>query len=263
MKKIKNWAPNFNLRDQVIVTIGGTRGIGQAISFSFAEMGAMVVPVSRDLKKVKKTCALLKKMGANPPMEAIVDVTQPQQVNELAEKIYNYYGKIDGLLFSAGIHLKKPTLEVSPKEWQKVLDINLNGAFYCAQAFAKWMKQNSRSQMTFISSLGAFTPLSDAVAYSVSKAGVSMLVQSLAWEWSSLGIRVNAIAPGVFPTDLNKKALSDPKRKQNILSGTPMKRYGSLNELTGAAIYLASDASSFVTGETITVDGGHLAGGKY
>jgi gluconate 5-dehydrogenase len=165
----------------------------------------------------------------------------------------------DIVVCTAGVHCRKPAEHVTPALWKKVLDTNLNGTFHVNRVFGKAMLSRGRGVLINIGSLGSRVALSETVAYNVSKSGVEMLTRSLAAEWASRGVRVNVILPGVFRTALNEKALSDPRRAGRILACTPMGRFGECSEIVSAALFLASDASGFVTGASIPVDGGFLA----
>ncbi|MFC1808615.1 SDR family NAD(P)-dependent oxidoreductase [Candidatus Omnitrophota bacterium] len=241
------------------VIIGGTSGLGEAIACAFVKEGATVIPVSRDSKKVLKTLTKLKKLGNFYNDSLTVNVCNEKQVKLLVKKVDNKKVPVDIVVCTAGMYLKKDFLSMKTTEWNALLETNLTGTYLINKHFGQAMVKRRSGSIINISSLGARVALSKATAYCVSKAGVSMLTKSLACEWATTGVRVNAILPGVFLTPLNKKALSDTTRRKNILAKTPLKRLGKLSEITSAALFLASDAASFVTGTEVTVDGGFLA----
>jgi len=190
-----------------------------------------------------------------------VDVMDRASLVALRAAVVNKFGRIDILLNAAGRTKKAPTLELSEEDWDTILDCNLKGSFLACQVFGEQMAAQKRGKIINIASLGSYVSLSEAVPYCVSKSGVAMLTKCLGSEWAPKGIHVNAIAPGVFRTPLNSHLLDLPERKDRILGHTPMQRFGDVEELKGAAIFLASDASDFVTGEILAVDGGFLAMG--
>lgn len=247
------------LQDKVILVFGGTSGIGKAISQGFVEEGALVVPTSRSREKIEQTVSDLKGKGNNWTDVITTDVTRKNDIEHICNAILKKYKKIDVMVCCAGTYLKKPAEEISEEEWRDVLDTNLNGTFLTNSVVGKIMLNQAKGSIINIGSLGSVVALSNTLPYCVSKAGVLMLSQSLSTEWCHRGVRVNTIIPGVFPTDLNKKALSDPIRVKNILNRTPMKRLGNLEELVGASVFLASDESNFVSGIALPVDGGFLA----
>jgi gluconate 5-dehydrogenase/2-deoxy-D-gluconate 3-dehydrogenase len=250
----------FDLKGKVAVVFGGTSGIGKAISIGMMEAGAEVVPISRDKVKVNE---MLKEINRfqKKVIEVESDVTNKDSVKRTLESVLKVFGKVDILINSAGAHIKKNSLEITEKEWDHVIDTNLKGTFLACQVFGKQMRKQKSGNIINIASLGAHVALSEATAYCASKAGVLLLTKCLAVEWAKYKIRVNSITPGVFRTTLNEKALSLPKRMERIINNTPFHRLGQAKELVGAAIYLASEASSFVTGEDIVVDGGFLSWG--
>ncbi len=246
----------FDLSGKVAVVFGGTSGIGKSISHGLSGAGATVVAIGRDRGRVERMMA---ELGSSLCVTA--DVTKRTEVEDAYRAVLGSHGKVDILVNSAGAHLKKPTLDVSEEEWDRILGTNLKGTLFTCQVFGKHMVERRDGRIINIASLGAHVALSEAAAYCASKAGVLLLTKCLAVEWAPYGVRVNAISPGVFRTDLNQKALAIPERLAKILSSTPMARLGHTDELAGAAVYLASDASGFVTGESLAVDGGFLASG--
>ena len=247
------------LDGKTILVIGGTSGIGKALTLGFVTEGAQVIPTSRTEQKVSATIAQLAEQGNSWKEPITTDITSQDQIQTICDRIVAVYGRIDVLACVAGTHLKKAAEHISLEDWQAVMDTNLTGTFLANRIAGTIMLKQGSGSIINIGSLGSSVALSQTVPYCVSKAGVSMLTQCLSSEWCGRGVRVNTLIPGVFPTELNKKALSDPERVQNILKRTPMGRMGSVDELVGAAVFLASDEASFVSGIALPVDGGFLA----
>ncbi|MEP7344327.1 MAG: glucose 1-dehydrogenase [Gemmatimonadaceae bacterium] len=250
----------LNLQGKSALIFGGTSGIGKTIALAMAEAGADVVPVSRRPDEVAKTAAAIEALGRRSLVLA-ADVRNRDQVRETIASVVAAVGRIDILVNCAGTSARIPSLELPPEKWSEILDVNLNGTWNTCQLVGAVMKEQGGGQIINIASLGSFVSLHEVTPYCVSKAGVAMLTKCLAAEWAQYNIRVNAIAPGVFETPLNRHLIHEPGRKASILGHTPMKRFGRLEELIGAALYLASDLSSFTTGEIMCVDGGFLAQG--
>lgn len=249
----------FSLAGKTALVTGGGSGLGQAIAVGLSRAGAIVAVAGRDASKLDETVRLIEGSGGSAfpvCMDILDDASVRKAVGEAAEK----GGGLHILVNSAGVHLKKPTLEVTDEEWSRVLDTNLTGAFRVCRAAGAIMKKQGCGKMINIASLGSFKALTDAAAYTASKAGLVLLTMNLAVELAPDNIQVNAIAPGVFRTALNEKVLVG-ERLERILANTPMKRLGRAEELAGTAVYLASAASDFVTGAVIPVDGGFLAWG--
>jgi NAD(P)-dependent dehydrogenase (short-subunit alcohol dehydrogenase family) len=250
----------FDLSGKTAVVIGGTSGIGRAIARGLAESGADVVPSSRRLEQVKAVAAEIRSLGRRS-LEAVSDVGDRASLDQLLKKCIGEFGKVDILINSAGKTKRTPTIDVSDEEWTDILDTNVTGTLRACQVFGRHMLENNYGRIVNIASLTSFVALYEVAAYSASKAAVAMLTKSLAIEWAPHGVNVNAIAPGVFRTALNQKLLDDTERGREFLLRTPMKRFGRVEELAGAAVFLASDAASFITGEVLVVDGGFLASG--
>ncbi len=249
----------FSLDKQIALVVGGGSGLGAAIAQGFSGAGASVVVAGRDEGKLNSTVKLIKDAGGLA--EAVVmDILFKESVDEAVKKIINKRGRIDILVNSAGIHQKKTTLDVTDEEWRGVIETNLTGSFRVCRAVGREMVRQNSGKIINIASLGSFAALTDAAAYSASKAGVVLLTKNLAIELAPYNIYVNAIAPGVFKTALNEKVLVG-ERLDRIISKTPLRRLGRVEEIAGTAIYLASKASDFVTGTVISVDGGFLAWG--
>jgi len=250
----------FDLSGRTAVVIGGTSGIGRAIAHSLAEAGADVVPSSRRPEQVKEAAAEIRALGRRS-LEAVSDVGDRASLQQLLNECVEEFGKVDILVNSAGKTKRTPTVDVSDEEWADILDTNLTGTLRACQIFGRHMLKNNYGRIVNIASLTSFVALYEVAAYSASKAAVAMLTKSLAIEWAPRGVNVNAIAPGVFRTALNEKLLDGSERGKEFLLRTPMKRFGNVEELGGAAVFLASDAASFITGEVLVVDGGFLASG--
>jgi NAD(P)-dependent dehydrogenase (short-subunit alcohol dehydrogenase family) len=252
--------PRLELNGKVAVVIGGTSGIGLAIAKGMAEAGADVVPSSRREDQVDAAASQIESRGRRS-IRVISDVSDRASLQRVLDESIKAFGKVDVLVNSAGRTKRAPTLDFSEEDWNGILDTNLTGTLRAAQVFGRHMLERESGSIINIASLSTFVALYEVAAYSASKAAVASLTKSLAIEWSQRGVRVNAIAPGVFRTPLNEKLLDETERGREFLLRTPMKRFGNVEELAGAAIFLASDAASFVTGEVLSVDGGFLASG--
>lgn len=250
----------LELKGKVAVVVGGTSGIGRAIAHGLAQAGADVVPTSRRADQVEAAAREIEDFGQRS-LRVSSDVSDRASLERLLAETIQAFGKVDILVNSAGRTKRAPTIDFPEDDWNAIIDTNLNGTLRTCQVFGKHMLERESGSIINIASLSTFVALHEVAAYSASKAAVGSLTKSLAVEWSSRGVRVNAIAPGVFRTALNHKLLDETERGREYLIRTPMRRFGNVDELAGAAIFLASDAASFVTGEIIAVDGGFLASG--
>lgn len=250
----------FSLEGKIAVVTGGTSGIGRALSLGLAEAGADVVATARRQQQVEETAAAIESRGRRT-IRLTSDVCDRASLERLRTAALDSFGKVDILINCAGIIKRAPTLDFPEEEWNNILNTNLTGTLRACQIFGKPMLERGYGRIVNIASLNSFVSLNEVAAYAASKAGVAALTRSLAVEWSKLGVTVNAIAPGVFRTELNAKLLDSTARGQELLMRTPMGRFGKTEELVGAAVFLASDASSFVTGQILAVDGGFLASG--
>ena len=252
--------PGFDLTGRTAVVIGGTSGIGRAIAHGLARSGANVVCSSRRSEEVEKAATEIEDLGRKT-IRCVSDVSDRTSLDTLLSTSVDTFGKVDILVNSAGRTKREPTLEQSEEDWNAILETNLNGTLRACQVFGRHMIANGYGRIINIASLSTFVSLFEVAAYAASKAAVASLTKSLAIEWAKHGVNVNAIAPGVFRTALNQKLLDETPRGQEFLTRTPMGRFGNVEELAGAAVFLASDAASYVTGEVLVVDGGFLASG--
>jgi NAD(P)-dependent dehydrogenase (short-subunit alcohol dehydrogenase family) len=250
----------LELTGKTAVVIGGTSGIGKSISLGMADAGADVVASSRRLAEVQATAAEIRAKGQKS-LEAASDVADRSTLEALLDAVVKEFGKVDILVNCAGRTKRAPTLDFPDEDWSAILDTNLTGTLRACQVFGRHMLERGYGRIVNIASLSSFVALFEVAAYAASKAAVASLTKSLAVEWGPKGVLVNAIAPGVFPTPLNAKLLDGTPRGQEFLLRTPLRRFGKTEELAGAAIFLASDAASYVNGEIIAVDGGFLASG--
>jgi NAD(P)-dependent dehydrogenase (short-subunit alcohol dehydrogenase family) len=250
----------LDLTGKVAVVTGGTSGIGRALTRGLAEAGADVVPTSRREEQVAEAAADVASLGRRT-LRVTSDVTDRRSLEDALGSILRALGRVDILVNCAGRTKRTPTLDVDEEEWDSIVDTNLTGTLRACQVFGRHMLERGSGRIINIASLATFVSLFEVAAYSASKAAVGSLTKSLAVEWGPRGVNVNAIAPGVFPTDLNRKLIEGTPRGNELIQRTPLRRFGRAEELAGAAVYLASDAASFVNGHVLAVDGGFLASG--
>ena len=250
----------LDLNGRVAVVIGGTSGIGRAIAHGLAEAGANVVCTSRRTEQVEITAKEIEERGRRT-IRVTSNVSDRNSLQNLLDECVKAFGKVDILVNSAGRTKRAPTVDFDENDWNDIIETNLTGTLRACQIFGRHFLENGYGRIINIASLSTFVSLFEVAAYSASKAAVASLTKSLAIEWAARGVNVNAIAPGVFKTDLNRELLESSERGKEFQIRTPMGRFGQVEELAGAAIFLASDAASFVTGEILVVDGGFLASG--
>ena len=249
----------FDLSGRLAVIVGGTSGIGRALAIGFADAGANVVATGRREAHVDAVAAEIEKRGRRT-LRQPADVGDAASLGRLNDCVCAEFGAVDIVVAAAGVTKRVPTLKMTDEEWQQIVETNLTGMMRTYQTFAPPMIARQHGRLIGIGSISSFVGLHEVAAYSASKSAVAGLTRALAVEWAPYGVTVNAIAPGVFETDLNRELLKGP-RGQEFLVRTPMKRFGRTEELIGAAVYLASPAASFVTGQLLIVDGGLLASG--
>ena len=250
----------MSLENKVAVVLGGASGIGKAIALGYARAGASVIVSSRRLDMVEAAAEELRALGSKTLCRAS-DVTDRASLEALCAAVVEEFGRVDILAVTSGILIKVASADMPEEDWQRVIDTNLSGTFRANQVFGRQMIRQAKGVILNTGSLTSFVAFSEVAAYNASKSEVRMLTETLAVEWARHNIRVNAIAPGVFRTPLNTRVLDIPERMDAIVRRTPMGRIGDLEELVGAAVFLASDAASFITGVTLPVDGGFLAKG--
>lgn len=250
--------PLFSVRDQVVLVSGGSRGIGKAIAAGFAGRGARVVVTGRDIESLTAVAAEL--AGEVPAVPIACDVANAAEITRCVQQVVDQFGRIDTLINVAGVNRRKPATDVSEDDYDFILDINLKGAFLMSQAVGRQMIEQGGGSQINIASLNSDRPLVNVLPYAMSKAGMGHMTRGLAAEWGPRGVRVNALAPGFILTDLTKQLWSDETMQAWGKTNTPQRRLGRPEDMVGTAIFLASPAAAFMTGQILYVDGGFTAG---
>lgn len=251
--------PLFSVAEQIVVVAGGSRGIGRAIAQGFVQRGAKVIILGRERESLDRTAKEIG--GPDKSMHvAVCDMGQSQQIKTVAAALLEQFGHIDTLVNVAGVNRRKPAIDVTEDDYDFVMDINLKGAYLLSQSIGRNMIERRRGCQINIASLNADRPLSWVLPYAASKAAMVQMTRSLAMEWGPHGVRVNALAPGFVLTDLTRKLWSNEQMKEWGMTNTPLRRLGQPADMVGTAIFLASAASAFMTGQVLYVDGGFTSG---
>lgn len=249
----------FSVADKVTLVSGGSRGIGKALAAGFAARGAKVIITGREQNTLEATAAEIGS-PSNPVVPIACDAARKPEIERCVREVAGQFGRIDVLLNVAGVNKRKPAETYTEEEFDFIIDINLRGAFWMAVEVGKIMLAQKSGSQIHIDSLNTFSPLKNVTPYAMTKFGISAMSRGLATEWGPRGVRVNALAPGFILTDLTRKLWSDPTMNAWGLANTPLGRLGEVEDMVGTAIFLASDASSFMTGQVVRVDGGFSAG---
>ncbi|MCU9613661.1 glucose 1-dehydrogenase [Caldibacillus lycopersici] len=254
------YLPSFDLQGKTAIVTGAGRGIGRAIAIGFAEAGADVALLARTEKDIKETAVHIEKLGRKAFILP-TDVTDRVQVQAAVARTLEAAGKIDILVNNAGMNIRSKALDVTDQEWKTILDTNLTSAFMMSQEVGKIMKEQRTGKIITISSVAGTVALRTGVVYAATKAALIQMTKTLAFEWGKNNVQVNAIGPWYFKTPLTEKLLADESYLHDILSVTPLNRIGELPDIVGPAVFLASNASNYVTGQTLFVDGGMTING--
>ena len=250
----------LSLDGKCALVFGGTTGLGRAMSLGLAEAGAEVVAVSRREDAVRNTAEALRALG-RWGLELKADITRREDIQSVIRAVLQEFGRIDILINSAAVTKRVPSLEMGDEDFDRIVDINVRGTWQACQMVGRIMCEQQQGRIINIASVAGLLSAHEVAVYCASKGAVIQITRALAAEWAKYNVTVNTIAPGVFETDLNKNLINEPGRKASIMAHTPLKRFGNLEEIKGAAIFLASESSSFVTGQVLCVDGGFSAQG--
>ena len=249
----------FRLDGKVAIVTGGSKGLGLAMAHALASVGASIAINSRNESEAESAAAAIASKHHCKTLGVKADVTDADEIRLFVDRVVDELGSADILITNAGVNVRLPTTELPLEEWQRVIDINLTGPFLCSQAVIPHMIKKGWGRVIHVSSIMGLVGLAARPPYTASKGGVVLLTKTQALELAEQGVTVNAICPGPFGTEMNKPLLDDKEKYQAFVSKIPMGRWGEMNELDGAVIYLASRSSSFMTGATLTVDGGWTA----
>ncbi len=249
----------FRLDGRVALITGGSKGLGQAMGAALAHAGADVMLVSRHAEEARATASALAASSGRRVEGLAADVTDSAQVARMVEQTLGAFGRIDILINNAGINIRKPALEMSKDEWDRVLDVNLTAPFLCSKAVAPHMIERGSGRIINMSSMLGVVGLAGRAPYTSSKGGLILLTKTLALEWAPHGVTVNAICPGPFHTPLNESLTNDPAAYAAFIANIPLGRWGESAEIGGIVLLLASDAGAFITGSALTIDGGWTA----
>lgn len=249
----------FRLDGRVAIVTGGSKGLGEAMATALAEAGSQVVIVSRNLAESQQVTSRIKATTQQETLALRVDVTRETDVEQMVSETMNRFGRIDVLVNNAGINIRRPLLEMEGREWESVIEVNLKGPMLCSRAVGKVMVRQRAGSIINLASMMSFVSIPGRSPYSTSKAGLVGMTRALALEWAQYNVRVNALCPGPFVTSMNKALLENKETQEFFISRIPLGRFGDPRELGGAVVFLASDASSFVTGSALLVDGGWTA----
>lgn len=255
--------PLFSVREQIVLLSGGTRGIGRAIAQGFAERGAHVVVTGRQTETVARAEAEIQPQEGGSICGRVCDVADPAAISSTVKEVIRDLGRIDTLINCAGVNRRKPATDVTEDDYDFVVDINLKGAYLMSQHVGRHMIERGAGAQVNIASLNTDRPLKNVSPYAMSKAGMAGMTRALAIEWGPRGVRVNALAPGFILTDLTQKLWSDPTMHEWGIANTPARRLGLPVDMVGTAVFLASPAAAFLTGQIIYVDGGFTAGWQW
>jgi NAD(P)-dependent dehydrogenase (short-subunit alcohol dehydrogenase family) len=254
--------PLFSVAGQIVLISGASRGIGRGLAEGFAQRGATVVITGREKATLEQTAKEICPPGGSV-RAAVCDVADPNAIDQLVAGVHADFGRIDTLLNVAGVNRRMKAEKLSEADYDFIVDINLKGPFLLSLAVGRKQLERKKGSQINIVSLNNDRPLRGVMPYAVSKAGLGQMTRALAMEWGPRGVRVNAIAPGFILTDLTNKLWAQPVMKDWAMANTPLQRLGKPEDLVGAALFLASDASAFMTGQTVYVDGGCSCGNAW
>ncbi|KAA9006560.1 glucose 1-dehydrogenase [Paenibacillus spiritus] len=250
------YLPSFQLTGKTALVTGAGKGIGRALAVGLAEAGCDVALVSRTMADLEQTSALIEQVSSARSFRYAADVSDRAAMEKTAAQALADLGRLDIWINNAGMNIRTPALEVTDSEWETIVGTNLKSALIGSQQAAGFMKEQGGGSIINIASVAGVTALRTGVVYGATKAGIIQMTRNLALEWAPYGIRVNGVGPWYFKTPLSEKVLADEAYLSRILDRTPMGRIGELGELVGPVVFLASEASSYMTGQTLIVDGG-------